>query len=156
MATYYTNADGLTVSYGPVETIKNILGVVNTEAFGDTMVTEVQADLITQALPENYQVGAFIPAGALVESVQLVVEDTFTSGGAATLDVGTYDEDGAAVDADGLIAAEALANLAAGDVVEGDGAQVGTVVSENLYVGLAYGTAAYTGGTARLVVKYSK
>lgn len=158
MATeFWTNADGLTVSFGPIDVLKNIPGVVNTEAFGDTMVAEIDAATVTTSLPANYESGAYIPAGALVESVEVVVDEAFDSAGdLATLSVGTYDEDGVVVDADGLVAAEAEASFTAGAVVAGAGAQVGTVVSENLYVGLIYGTEAFTAGSARLVIKYSK
>lgn len=158
MATeFWHNDDGLTISFGPIDTLKNIPGIVNTEAFGDTLVAEVDAATVGTELPGNYENGAYIPAGAVVESVEVVVDEAFTSaGGLATLSVGTYDETGAVVDADGLVAAEAEANLTAGAVVDGAGAQVGTVVAENLYVGLIYGTEAFTAGTARLVIKYSK
>lgn len=158
MATeYWVNNDGLTISFGQIDVLKNVPAVVNTEAYGDTMVAEVDAITLPDAgVPTQYENGAYIPAGALIESVQLVVSDAFTSGGAAVLDVGVYDEDGVAVDDDGLVAAQAVAGLTAGAVIAGAGALVGTVASQNLYVALTYDTAAFTAGSGRLVIKYSK
>ena len=157
MGTFWQNEDGLTVSFGTTATVKNIPGVVNTEGFGDVMVTEVDATTVTTSLPENYENGAYIPAGALIESAQIVVSTTFDSAGdAATLSVSTYDEDGNVDTAGGIDSAVAEADLAAGDVIACDGSLIGTVVSENLYVGLVYGTEAFTAGEARLVIKYSK
>lgn len=157
MASFWTNNDGLTVSFGTIESLKNIPGVVNTEAFGDTMVAEVEAVSLPDAgVPDQYENGAYIPAGALIESVELVVDDAFTSAGAAVLDVGTYDEDGVVIDDDGLIAGQAVAGLTAGAVITGAGALVGTVAAKNSYVALTYDTAAFTAGSGRLVIKYSK
>ena len=157
MGTFWVNEDGLTTSFGTTATVKNIPGVVNTEGFGDVMVTEVDATTITTALPTNYENGAYIPAGALIESAQIVVSTAFDSaGGAATLSVSTYAEDGTVDTAGGIDSGVLEAALSAGAVIECDGSLIGTVVSENLYVGLIYGTEAFTAGEARLVIKYSK
>ena len=100
---------------------------------------------------------AFIPAGSYITGASLIVTTAFTSGGSATLTVGTYQQDGTAVDADGIDATIALAALAANKAVACDGAAVGgtaTVGANDVYVEAIYGTAAFTAGEAKLVIEY--
>lgn len=102
---------------------------------------------------------AYLPVGAYITGAWILVDTALTSGGSATLTVGLFKDDGSAVDADGIDAAIALTALdAAGDVVKCDGAAVGGVVqtsaTDRTYVGLTYGTAAFTGGKFRLVVEW--
>jgi hypothetical protein len=101
-----------------------------------------------------------IPAGAIIVNADLVITDAATSGGSATLTIGTYNAAGTVVDADGIDAAIALTAIDAdGDVVQCDGAQVSGVVtvgSAPVYIGALYGTAAFTAGSAVLIVEYIK
>lgn len=87
-----------------------------------------------------------LPAGAQIMDVKAVINETpVTTTG--TFAVGTYQVDGTAIDADGLAAASATTLGAAG-------AQVGTVLSQDAYVGVAVATAAYTAGKLTLIVRY--
>ena len=83
-----------------------------------------------------------------------------TSGGAATLQIGTYNAAGTAIDADGIDAAVALTVIDAdGDVVRCDGAQAAGVLgylTADAHVGMLYGTAAYTAGAGKLIVEFKK
>ena len=100
---------------------------------------------------------AFIPAGSFITSASLIVTSAFTSGGAATLTIGAYQQDGTTVDADGIDATVALAALAANKGVACDGALVGgtaTVGAADVYIEANYGTAAFTAGEAKLVIEY--
>lgn len=94
-----------------------------------------------------------IPKGALIASAILFVVETFTSGGAAVLNLGTEEADGSVEDVDGIDAV-ALADLTEGNVVVCDGAQIGTAAAEHLQISVADATAAFTAGKARLVVTY--
>lgn len=103
---------------------------------------------------------AVIPNGAVITGATLVMTDAATSGGSATLTIGTYNSAGTAIDADGIDAAIALTAIDAdNDVVRCDGAQatgVGGKLAANAYVKAIYGTAAFTAGTAKLVVDFEK
>lgn len=117
-----------------------------------------------------------IPAHSAIVSAVLMVEQTWVGG--TSLEVGTVSTAGVAVDADGLIPAAVgvTANLVAGYVISGRGAQVveapdapgtahidadgvyaaganGPIASVNSLVSVvAVGT--YTQGRARLIVRY--
>lgn len=99
-----------------------------------------------------------IPAGSVIVGATLVMTTAATSGGAATLTIGTYNAAGSAIDADGIDATIALTVIdAAGDVVRCDGAQASGVlgyVTADAYLGMIYGTAAYTAGAGKLIVEY--
>ena len=71
--------------------------------------------------------------------------------------IGTYQQDGTVVDADGIDATIALAALAANKAVACDGAAAGgtaTVGANDVYIEAIYGTAAFTAGEAKLVIEY--
>jgi len=153
----WTNADGLDVlMHGEQGEVKKNGGTI--ESMTQTLVVDITGtDLGTSAdAPEAND--AFIPAGSYIKNAYLVVDEAFTSGGAATLTIGTQTADGTNIDADGIDATVALTVIdASGDVVVADGAQVGGVVTvgaNNAYVKAIYGTAAYTAGTAKLYVEY--
>ena len=156
-----TNADGLRVlTYGDQGVVRN--NGATAVATEQTLVKKFTlTDVGSSFGVSNIDVyDAFIPAGSVITGATLVVTDAATSGGAATLTIGTYNAAGTAIDADGIDAAVALTVIDAdGDVVRCDGAQAGGVlgyVSVNAYIGAIYGTAAYTAGEATLIVKYVK
>lgn len=101
-----------------------------------------------------------IPPKAMIHSAFLKVHETFTAAGAATLTIGTCDEDGTAVDADGIDAAIALSALTAGNIVKCDGAQVAaetatsTFSDKELWVSTAVATGPLTAGRATLTVYF--
>ena len=155
----YTNADGLRVltngGQGTVQD-KGVAGdgflVVDIADFTDIGSTFGASDIDAN--------DAVIPAGSVILGATLVMTTAATSGGAATLTIGTYNSAGTAIDADGIDAAIALTVIdAAGDVVRCDGAQASGVLgylTADAHIGLIYGTAAYTAGAGKLIVEYKK
>jgi hypothetical protein len=157
----YTNADGLRVlTFGAQ-------GVVAPS--GQTAVSPEQVlvqKITLTALGTTFGASnidpyaPFIPAGSVITGADLVITAAATSGGSATLTIGTYNAAGTAIDADGIDATVALTAIdATGDVVRCDGAQAAGVlgyVSANAYIGALYATAAYTAGEATLIVRYVK
>jgi hypothetical protein len=151
----YVNADGLEILTA---------GEAGVAAKRGTAVSPKKALVMTitgtdlassAATPQDHD--AFIPAGSFITSASLIVTSAFTSGGAATLTIGAYQQDGTTVDADGIDATVALAALAANKGVACDGALVGgtaTVGAADVYIEANYGTAAFTAGEAKLVIEY--
>lgn len=111
--------------------------------------------------------GVKLPNGAVIESAVLYVDTAFTSGGSATLDVGTFRVDGSTgsngAAANGLVAARAVGSLTTGSRFVGTGSQVGTKLNvtapagrddDGLFVAASYNTAAFTAGVGRVVITY--
>ena len=157
----YTNADGLYILTDGAQ------GAVNDEGVTARGVRQVITKKLTLASVGSSfgssnidPLEAMIPANAIIVNADLVITTAATSGGSATLTIGTYNAAGTAVDADGIDAAIALTAIDAdGDVVQCDGAQVSglvTVGSAPVYIGAIYGTAAFTAGEAVLNVEYIK
>ena len=119
-------------------------------------MTITGTDLGTSAdTPQDHD--AFIPAGSYITSASLIVTTAFASGGSATLTIGTYQQDGTTVDADGIDATVAVADIGANKAVACNGAAVGgtaTVGANDVYIEAIYGTAAFTAGVAKLVIEY--
>ena len=151
----YVNSDGLEILTA---------GEAGTAAKRGTVVSPKKALVMTITgtdvpssvdTPQDHD--AFIPAGSYITGASLIVTTAFTSGGSATLTLGTYQQDGTVVDADGIDATVALAALAANKAVACDGAAVSgtaTVGANDVYVEAIYGTAAFTAGEAKLVIEY--
>jgi hypothetical protein len=152
----YVNADGLEVltagEQGTPAKRGTSLSSQKKSLVMNITGTEVPSSVAT---PQDHD--AFIPAGSYITGAHLLVSTAFTSGGSATLTVGTYTQAGAAVDADGIDAAIALAAIGADKAVACDGAAVGgtaTVGGADVYIEAIYGTAAFTAGEAKLVIEY--
>ena len=152
----YVNADGLEVltagEQGTPAKRGTSLSSQKKSLVMNITGTEVPSSVAT---PQDHD--AFIPAGSYITGAHLIVSTAFTSGGSATLTIGTYTQAGAAVDADGIDAAIALAAIGADKAVACDGAAVGgtaTVGGADVYVEAIYGTAALTAGEAKLVIEY--
>ncbi len=152
----YVNADGLEVltagEQGTPAKRGTSLSSQKKSLVMNITGTEVPSSVAT---PQDHD--AFIPAGSYITGAHLIVSTAFTSGGSATLTVGTYTQAGAAVDADGIDAAIALAAIGADKAVACDGAAVGgtaTVGGADVYIEAIYGTAAFTAGEAKLVIEY--
>lgn len=157
----YTNADGLrvltgldrgavlyqgtTAGFGPLKAL--VIDIPDFTAIGSSFGS-------SNIDPQH----PTIPANAVIINADLIMSTAATSGGSATLTIGTYNSAGTAVDADGIDATIALTAIdAIGDVVQCDGAQVNglvTVGTAPVYVGWIYGTAAFTAGAATLVIQY--
>lgn len=154
----YTNDDGLRVlMHGDQGTVRTVGGTVDHQFRAKIDLTALGTS-VTSADIDAYD--AVIPAGSVITSAVLVMTDAATSGGSATLTIGTYDAAGSAIDADGIDAAIALSAIDAdNDVVRCDGAQaagVGGKLAADAHVKAIYGTAAFTAGTAELVIEYTK
>lgn len=157
----YTNADGLYVlthgDQGAVQDKGTALGSAR-----QTMVVTVpdMTALATTFVAANIDPNdPVIPAGSVILSATWVTTTEVTSGGSATLTIGTYQADGSAIDADGIDAAVALTAInAVGETVRCDGAHLTTAgyVANDAYIGLIYATAAYTAGAGKLVIEYVK
>jgi hypothetical protein len=152
----YVNADGLEVltagEQGTPAKRGTSLSSQKKSLVMNITGTEVPSSVAT---PQDHD--AFIPAGSYITSASLIVSTAFTSGGSATLTIGTYTQAGAAVDADGIDATIALAAIGADKAVACNGAAVGgtaTVGGADVYVEAIYGTAAFTAGEAKLVIEY--
>ena len=155
----YTNADGLRVltfggqgeviDRGVTESGTLVIDIADFTAIGSTFGA---ADIDVNK--------AVIPAGSVITGATLVMTTAATSGGSATLTIGTYNAAGAAIDADGIDAAVAITVIDAdGDVVRCDGAQAAGVLgylTADAHVGMLYGTAAFTAGAGKLIVEFKK
>jgi hypothetical protein len=170
MGNFHTNADGLTQHYGTRDVDEQAVtrevagaGAVH-ELIVDFDYTDIGATAVSfwkedsggGATPDSPSgIHAAIPDGAFIKSATLLVKTAFV-GATATLNIGTYEKDGTAIDADGIDATIAVTAIDANDdVVICDGAQVGAVLANGpAYIGMDYDTAAFTAGAARLVVEY--
>jgi len=172
MATFYTNPDGLVQHFGvrqpedaPMVRADNVgpqylqvdfdysdLGTAAT-----TFWTQDAGGGSTVDSPSG--ANASIPIGAWIKSATLLVKDAFV-GATAQLNIGLYEADGTVIDADGIDAVIAVTAIdAAGDVVLCNGAMVANTAGANTttkvaYVGADYDTAAFTAGSARLIIEY--
>jgi hypothetical protein len=98
---------------------------------------------------------AVMPAGMLLKSAVLTVVEPFDSAGdALTLDIGTANQDGTVVDADGIDVAVAQASIdAIGETVTCDGALIGTILASDQYLTLRANVATATAGKAKLLIE---
>lgn len=156
--TYWSNADGLRVGFGPLNTVTLQTG--NVETRGNVKI--VQQRLYYDQLPS---LGAItdasqvpVPAGATVLRATLLVEEAFVSGGATTIDIGFQTSGGVAIDQDGIDVAVAKTAIdAVGELVRCDGALVtGTtnIGTADAYIYTTVATGPYTAGKALLTVEY--
>lgn len=155
----YTNADGLRVltdaDQGAVKTQGTSAGaipqflVVDIPAFTAIKTTFGAVDID----PLN----PVLPANSVILGATLVMTAAATSGGAATLDIGTYNAAGTAISATGIDAAIALTAIdAIGETVRCDGAltTTGSPATVDTYIGLKWNTAAYNAGAGKLYIEY--
>ena len=152
----YTNADGLFIlTDGDQGAVKDNGGaLIGTKSL---VIDIPDATLIGTAQVAPTPNDAFIPAGAYITKATLVVTTAWTSGGSGTLSIGLFTLANAAIDADGIDATIAKTALAVNTAVDCDGALVSTqatVGAADAYVGMLYGTAAFTAGAGKLVIEY--
>lgn len=145
--------------YGPRETTNH--EVAKNVTYG--AVHELVVDLTFDKLPGLGNAGADaipvrIPANALVLACYGEITTNFNStSGTTTIDVGTYDADGNAIDADGFIAD--WGGAADGSNVGwsiGAGADIGTITSATLdtFVTVTPSVDDLTAGAGTLVIRY--
>jgi hypothetical protein len=156
----YTNADGLRVLTNDDQGAVKLQGVTATDPTQVLVMDITFTALGTTFGASNIDLNnPYIPAGSLIKRADLVMTTAATSGGSATLTIGTYNAAGTAIDADGIDATVALTAIdAIGETVRCDGAHltVGGYVAENAYIGAIYATAAYTAGVGKLYIEYVK
>ena len=153
----YVNADGLEILTSGEEGTAAKKGTVLSGHKKALVLNLTGTELPSgAATPQDHD--AFIPANSYITSATVIISTAFTSGGSATLTVGAYQQDGTAIDADGVDATIALSALnASTKAVACDGALVGgtaTVGGADVYIEAIYGTAAFTAGEAKLVIEY--
>lgn len=156
----YTNADGLRVLTNDDQGAVKVQGVS-----GTTMSQVLVMDITFTALGTTFTStnidlnNPYIPAGSLIKRADLVMTTAATSGGSATLTIGTYNAAGTAIVAAGIDSAVALTAIdAVGETVRCDGTHTTTAgyIAENAYIGAIYGTAAFTAGVGKLYIEYVK
>jgi hypothetical protein len=168
------NADGLYVKFGTEEGAAGEVGNYKNPADGSQMVAELF--IADMRVPGTATVGpgvpssggtvisynCVIPKNARIEKVELITQTAVTSGGSATLDLGLKKTDNSTeLDYNGLLAALPIASFnAAGETYTAIigatyvGALIGTTLSENGYLTINYGTAAFTAGAIRIRIFY--
>lgn len=156
----YTNADGLRVLTNADQGAVKTQGIAGSDP-AQVLVVDITFTGIGSSFGSaNIDLNnPYIPAGSIITRAGLVMTTAATSGGAATLDIGTYNSAGTAIVATGIDAAIALTAIdAVGETVRCDGSHTTTAgyVAENAYIGLKYNTAAYTAGVGKLYVEYVK
>ncbi len=157
----WLNSDGLYIEYGPDEV--TVVDGGELKAFGSLHEVEVEIPLASLSTSTQLILSdtITIPNGARIEKVVLAVEVAATSGGSATLDIGLVDQDRSTeLDFNGLVAALALAEMSdLGAVItfvngadstpageSGDGALVGTTLTNTGLITANAGTAVFTAG----------
>lgn len=146
---YIEDVGGRETVFGPVTT-QNLAGA--TLAEGTHRVT-IEYDVSHDCLPETGESLRLkrIPAQSLIESATLYVEETWT--GLTDLDIGLQQPDGTAIDADGIDATLAAAQLVAGAVIVCDGALIDGNVGANA-AQVVMTQAGATAGKAKLRLTY--
>lgn len=155
----YTNADGVYVltnsDQGAILPQGTTEDVVRRSLVIDVDLTALGTTFTSSNISPNMPV---IPANAFITNATLIMSTAATSGGSATLSIGTYLANGTAVAAGGITSASALTTIdAIGEVLKCAGTQVNgtiTVGTAPVYVGALYATAAFTAGVGKLVIDY--
>lgn len=147
----YTNADGLLVLTDGAAGIPAENGAT---AVGAKKNLLVNIDLTKGAQDFNAGTDAGIPAGSYITAASLVVKTAAAGGTSVT--IGLVNAAGSAIDADGIDAAVATADLAANKAVACDGALVGGTATVGAAEGFVSVTVSgtFTAGEALLLIEY--
>lgn len=157
----WLNNDGLLVKFGTEEAIVGGGGEFTWDGPNAKLDIDIRYNMLNAfgtrtILDETVR----IPNGLLLRSASFQVIVPFTSGGAATLDLGLYDMDRTtAYDADGIDAAIALTAIdTVGETVTCDGALIGTILANDTpsLISATVGTANYTAGRGVLTLQFFK
>jgi hypothetical protein len=162
----WTNEDGLVVRFGTERSDSATSGQV--AAIKEYIVLDLPdatALPLVGAIAAPAEDAPRIPASSVITNAWMVATTDFTSGGAATMDIGLMDAAGSVIDIDGIAVDIALATLV-------DGAGVGVTACAGAYVAnaggagqlvdadawpvITYVAAAYTAGAGKLIVEYVK
>ena len=170
----WTNDDGLRIKFGVEEAALTTGGAFN---MGGTPLNVVELKVLGTDVSSTAGTipgrssgveGIMIPKGAMVASVELFAEKGVTSsGGSATLDIGLKKVDDTELDYDGLVAAldvdSATDGTGLGTIgnrvfltqgTTGNGAKLGTILSDAGYLCMNYAGEAITGGVIVVRVSY--
>lgn len=145
--------------YGPREANTGLPDTVSTYGLVKQVEVYMDYEQVNAGLPTdnaNVDSGTItIPANSLIKAAYYVVgPDAYTSGGAATLELGVELTDGTASDADGLDSL-AVAALTANSWHVLNGALIGaTVGAADVQISVDDAVAVFTAGTGRLIVEY--
>lgn len=157
----WMNEDNLYLKYGVDKTNPTSGGEYKT--FGELRTMEFKIDLTTLGTsPAILSDTSVFPRGALIEQVEVFVEEAATSGGSAVLNVGLIKTDrSTAIDADGIVKALALTAINADGEKNtlilgstGAGDLIGVITTDVGYVTADYDTAAFTAGIILVRIKY--
>ena len=164
----WSNSDGLVVGFGTHSEDNEVAAVLSSN--GGRVV--LQREIVGVNLSDTYAATDFvpqevvIPRGSRIIRASFQVVLAFTSGGAATLDIGVFTKGlttDVVDDADGLVADMSIAELTSiGEVHVLDGALIGasgqTAVGAtglgDCVIAPSYETAVYTAGKGILTVEY--
>ena len=147
----YTNADGLLVLTNGAAGVPADNGLT---AVGAKKNMVVKIDLTDGDKSFRAANDAFIPAGSYITAAALVV--ITAAAGGTNVTIGLVEADGTAIDADGIDATVATADLAANKAVACNGALVGgtaTIGADNGYIAVDV-TGTFTAGELLLVIDY--
>lgn len=160
----WLNNDGLKVGFGARTLDNSNAGTIRTVGLREEMVKVlVDASALTDTDTAAVQGDEVpIPAGSTILSARFVVITPFATSASGTLDIGVKVKaggaDGAgANDDDAIDAAIAVTAIdAENDVVDCNGAIIGTKTAVDLYPIFTYDTGVFTAGKGYLVVEYER
>lgn len=149
----WTNGDGLEVRFNGPEAGQTGASVETCGGVKELILDIADMSEAITAAADSHE--GFIPAGSFIVEAFLKVTSAMT-GTSGTLTIGLAEKDGTAIDADGIDAAVAQADLAANKAVVCNGALVGGTATIGSADGYLYTTlgGTVTGGAAKLVVRY--
>ena len=160
----WTNKDGLYVGFG-ARGVESNTGSVSSDRTGN--VKAVTLKILGANLPlvggvsgKELANGVFIPVGANILSVRVLVGTSFATG--TSINIGGFKvSDDTVDDADGFVAAGLQATWAAGydetytaAATNKGGAYLGTVLTTAIKVVPTYLTTAFTAGAATVTISY--
>ena len=162
----WTNKDGLVVRFGAERASSADSGQVSgIKEYIVLDLPDATALPLVGAIVAPAEDSPRIPASSVITNAWMVATTNFTSAGAATLDIGLIDADGAVIDIDGIhpdVAKTALVGGAATGVQGCSGSYVanaggpGQLVDADAWPVFTYATAAFNAGAGKLIVEYIK
>ena len=160
-ANTWTNNDGLAVGFGTRDSKNPNAATVRTMGNVEELVVVFDWDsppVAPGTAPSTKSIA--LPANAVIIEGHFRVDTAVTmSGTSPTLAFGVVNSAGTAIDANGLLTAQAPAAMGAGAVITLNGALVGdTVGSADAYISIELGgtSPALTAGDGVLVIAYQK
>lgn len=160
----WQNDDGLTVRFGQDQARETKSLMAPTAGVGPVryMVCDLNYDDLPTYTTDLNNDGtnngfsdqdAYIPSGSYITRAWIIVETAFADG--TSYNLGLYQQDGTVIDADGIDAAVAVADMGANEAVDCDGQLVGTqdLLTADAYLVVA-ATGTYTAGKAKVVIEY--